>query len=278
MAEGAERAKPADALAMRTELKLTSTLASVETVEALALAYARQAGFDDDLCSHLAMVAREAAVNAVVHGNRYDPAKWMTVRFEAMDDGLRIVLADEGDGLDVAAIPDPLAPENLLRASGRGIFLMKSFMDEVSFRALAPGTETTLIKRRTAAPTHLTDIYKEKKMSLKFKTRQVDGVTILDLNGRITLGDGSVTLRDAVKDALNKGDKRILLNLADVDYIDSSGIGELVSAYTSMKNAGGELKLLHLTKKVHDLLQITKLYTVFDVRDDETVAVGSFGA
>ncbi len=114
-------------------------------------------------------------------------------------------------------------------------------------------------------------------MSLKFKTRQVDGVTILDLSGRITLGEGSVTLRDAVKDAVTKGNTRILLNLADVDYIDSSGIGELVSAYTSMKNAGGELKLLHLTKKVHDLLQITKLYTVFDVRDDETTAVSSFG-
>ena len=115
-------------------------------------------------------------------------------------------------------------------------------------------------------------------MSLKFKTRQVDGITILDLSGRITLGEGSVTLRDAVKDALAKGNTRILLNLADVDYIDSSGIGELVSAYTSVKNAGGELKLLHLTKKVHDLLQITKLYTVFDVSDSETSAVGSFGA
>ena len=115
-------------------------------------------------------------------------------------------------------------------------------------------------------------------MSMKFKTRQVDGVTILDLSGRITLGEGSVTLRDAVKDSLSKGNKRILLNLANVDYIDSSGIGELVSAYTSVKNAGGELKLLQLTKKVHDLLQITKLYTVFDVRDDETAAVGSFGS
>ncbi len=113
-------------------------------------------------------------------------------------------------------------------------------------------------------------------MALKFKTRQVDGITILDLSGRITLGEGSVTLRDAVKDALSKGSGRILLNLADVDYIDSSGIGELVSAYTSVKNAGGELKLLKLTKKVHDLLQITKLYTVFDVRDDETTAISSF--
>ncbi len=113
-------------------------------------------------------------------------------------------------------------------------------------------------------------------MSIKVSTRQVDGVTILDLSGRITLGEGSVVLRDAIRDLLAKGDKNILLNLGDVSYIDSSGIGELVSAFTSVKNAGGELKLLNLTKKVHDLLQITKLYTVFDVKDDETSAVGSF--
>ena len=115
-------------------------------------------------------------------------------------------------------------------------------------------------------------------MGMKFKTRQVDGVTILDLSGRITLGEGSVTLRDAVQDALSKGDKHILLNLGNVDYIDSSGIGELVSAFTSVQNSGGELKLLHLTKKVHDLLQITKLYTVFDVKDDEAAAISSFTA
>jgi anti-sigma B factor antagonist len=113
-------------------------------------------------------------------------------------------------------------------------------------------------------------------MSMKFKTRQVDGVTLLDLSGRITLGEGSVTIRDAVRDALAKGSKNIVLNLADVSYIDSSGLGELVSAYTSVKNSGGELKLLNLTSKVHDLLQITKLYTVFDVKDDEASAIAAF--
>jgi anti-sigma B factor antagonist len=111
---------------------------------------------------------------------------------------------------------------------------------------------------------------------MKVSTRQVDGVTILDLSGRITLGEGSVQLRDAVRDLLAKGQKHILLNLADVNYIDSSGIGELVSAYTTVRNQGGELKLLKLTKKVHDLLQITKLYTVFDVKEDEAKAVASF--
>ena len=114
-------------------------------------------------------------------------------------------------------------------------------------------------------------------MSMKASTRQVDGVTIVDLSGRITLGEGSVVLRDTVKDLLGKGQKKILLNLGDVSYIDSSGIGELVSAFTSVRNQGGELKLLHLTKKVHDLLQITKLYTVLDVKDDEAGAITAFG-
>ena len=113
-------------------------------------------------------------------------------------------------------------------------------------------------------------------MSMKASTRQVDGVTIVDLSGRITLGEGSVVLRDTIKDLLGKGQKKILLNLGDVSYIDSSGIGELVSAFTTVRNQGGDLKLLNLTKKVHDLLQITKLYTVFDVKDDEASAVASF--
>ena len=113
-------------------------------------------------------------------------------------------------------------------------------------------------------------------MALTISTRQLDGVTILDLSGRITLGEGSVQLRDAIRDLLAKGSKLILLNLADVNYIDSSGIGELVSAYTTVRNQGGELKLLNLTKKVHDLLQITKLYTVFDVKDDEASAIASY--
>ena len=115
-------------------------------------------------------------------------------------------------------------------------------------------------------------------MSMKASTRQIDGVTVVDLSGRITLGEGSVVLRDAVRELLSKGNKKILVNLADVNYIDSSGIGELVSAFTTVRNQGGELKLLNLTKKVHDLLQITKLYTVFDVHDNEVAAIESYKA
>lgn len=113
-------------------------------------------------------------------------------------------------------------------------------------------------------------------MTMKASSRQVNGVTVVDMSGRITLGEGSVVLRETVRDLLGKGEKKILLNLGNVTYIDSSGIGELVSAFTSVRNQGGELKLLNLTKKVHDLLQITKLYTVFDIKDDETAAVGAF--
>ena len=113
-------------------------------------------------------------------------------------------------------------------------------------------------------------------MSMKASTRQVDGVSIVDCSGRITLGEGSITLRDVVRDLLSKSQKKILLNLGDVNYIDSSGIGELVSGFTSVTNSGGQLKLLNLTKRVKDLLQITKLYTVFDVHDSEVNAIRSF--
>jgi anti-sigma B factor antagonist len=111
---------------------------------------------------------------------------------------------------------------------------------------------------------------------MKVSSRQVNGITILDLSGRITLGEGSVVLRDTVRDLIAKGEKKIVLNLGEVNYIDSSGIGELVSAFTTVRREGGDLKLLSLTKKVHDLLQITKLYTVFDISDDEVTAVQSF--
>lgn len=113
-------------------------------------------------------------------------------------------------------------------------------------------------------------------MSMTASTRQIQDVTVVDLSGQIKLGEGSSVLRDTVKDLLAKGHKKILLNAAEITYIDSSGIGELISAFTSLRNQGGELKLLHLTKKFHDILQITKLYTVFDVRDDEAEAIAAF--
>jgi len=107
-------------------------------------------------------------------------------------------------------------------------------------------------------------------------TRQVGDVTVIDAAGRITLGEGASAFRDIVRDLAAKGDKKLLLNLSEVSYIDSSGIGEMVSGFTTVTNHGGQLKLLGLSKRVKDLLQITKLYTVFEVFDDEASAVRSF--
>lgn len=138
-----------DKTTVRAEtMTLESVIPSVNKVEETADAYAREAGFDEDEASNISMVAREAAVNAILHGNKQDPAKKVTASFEITDAELKITVADQGAGLDPDSIPDPLAPENVLRPSGRGVFLMRAMMDEVHFRQLSPGTEITMIKRR----------------------------------------------------------------------------------------------------------------------------------
>jgi serine/threonine-protein kinase RsbW len=123
---------------------------SVSEIEATADKLATDAGLDEDQCFHVAMAVREAAINAVLHGNEYDPAKRIAVRMENTGKDLVFTIADQGKGLDSNfdpdSLPDPLAPENILRGAGRGIFLIRSFMDEVHFQQLHPGTELTLVK------------------------------------------------------------------------------------------------------------------------------------
>ncbi len=111
---------------------------------------------------------------------------------------------------------------------------------------------------------------------MKIEMRTIGDVRILDCSGKITLGEGTMAVRNTVRDILKDNGKKIILNLANVNYIDSSGIGELVSTYTTVTNNGGQLKLLNLTKKIHELLQITKLLTVFQVFDSESAAIASF--
>lgn len=115
-------------------------------------------------------------------------------------------------------------------------------------------------------------------MSLTLKTRQVEDVTVVDVAGQIKLGEAAVSMRETLRDLVAKNHKKIVLNLGEVSYIDSSGIGELVAGYTTVRDKGGQLKLLNLTKRVKDVLQITKLYTVFDVHDNEAHAIRSFSA
>jgi anti-sigma B factor antagonist len=113
-------------------------------------------------------------------------------------------------------------------------------------------------------------------MSFKASSREVGGVTVIDLDGRITLGEGSMLLRDLIREKLIGGHKKIVMNMAGIDYMDSIGLGELVSAYRLVKQQDGELKLMNINKKVSDLLQITRLYAVFDIHNDEGQAVASF--
>jgi len=113
-------------------------------------------------------------------------------------------------------------------------------------------------------------------MNMATRIRQIEDVTIVDISGRIILGEESAALRNLVSELLGKGHRKILFNLGNVSYIDSSGLGHLVSAYTSLRSRGGKLKLLNLAKNVHDVMQMTRLYAVFDVQDDEAAAVRSF--
>lgn len=131
------------------ERAFESSLESVDDAEAMILQAADRAGFDEDDQHHLSMAARECLVNAVVHGNRYSSLKKVHVSVETDKERIKVVIVDEGEGFDLSDLPDPLAEENLLRHSGRGIFLIRAFMDEFSVRKLNPhGTEVTLVKLR----------------------------------------------------------------------------------------------------------------------------------
>ncbi len=130
----------------RVSYTLESSLESVNRAEQAAYDIAMKSGFDEEEVGRISMAVREATVNAVLHGNQYDPQKRVTVSFETSPDTLAVSVRDEGKGLNPGIIPDPLAPENLLKESGRGIFLIRAFMDEVRFRNMEPGTEITLIK------------------------------------------------------------------------------------------------------------------------------------
>jgi serine/threonine-protein kinase RsbW len=131
----------------KVSYRLESTLESVNKAEEMAGQLAAKAGFDEDSRDGITMAVREAMINAVLHGNAYDPNKRVNLSLEQNDRELVVTISDEGRGLEPDEIPDPLAAENLMKQSGRGIFLIRAFMDEVRFRKLEPGTEITLIKR-----------------------------------------------------------------------------------------------------------------------------------
>jgi anti-sigma B factor antagonist len=255
-------------------LTLDSNLEGVDAAESLVSQVAGESGFPDDDIGQISMAVRETVVNAVTHGNGYSKDKQVFFSV-AVDAGrLRITVRDQGEGFNPGDVPDPTAGDNILRTSGRGLLLMRAFMDDVIVRAgAAGGTEVVLVKSLPDRPGRGEE---ESKVSLSASIREVDGVSILDLSGRITLGEGSGKLRDTVREVLGTGQKKILINLRGVDYIDSSGLGELVSSYTTAANQGAKVKLCNVKEKVDNLLQITKLYTVFEILNSESEAIISF--
>ena len=256
----------------RLAMTLESSLNSADVAESAIRQFTGQSDYSERQREEIVLAVRESVVNAVLHGNQCNVSKKVLLTAELRESGLVISVQDEGPGFDPGSVPDPLNPENLMRASGRGVFLMRCFMDEVSVRQPAScGLEVTMIKYFSQ-----TISKEDKKVSLKASSRLVDGVTIVDLSGRLVLGEATGLLRDSLQEILSRGQHKILLNLGDVSYIDSSGLGTLVSGYSSVTGRQGQLKLLNLTKKVHDLLQVTKLLTVFEVFNDEAAAVKSF--
>jgi len=245
----------------------------VDHAEESATRIATELGFGEDEVMQISMAVREGAVNAVLHGNQYAPDKKVTLAFERTPEDLVITIRDQGRGIDLKRNSES-ARSGKPAQDFRPWHFSHAFFYGCGGNPPVPDRYRSEIDQ--ARPRQFRGPQGGFSVSMKLSTRQVDGVTIVDCSGRITLGEGSVTLRDTVRDLLSKGNKKIVLNLAEVNYIDSSGIGELVSAFTTTKKSGRRTQTAPLTKKVHDLLQITKLYTVFDVKDDETAAVKGF--
>jgi len=270
------------------EVTLDTEVESVNVAEAMCLRVAEAAGFGEDECYRIGMSVREGMINAFHYGNQERPDKKIHLAVELTPEKMVIHVLDEGPGFDLASVPDPLAEENLLSTSGRGIFLMRAFMDEfevVSGRT--GGAEIIMAKKLPSVhsseggngpgePAAMPEEEGGSHVALRATYRDAGPATVVDIGGRITLGEGSALLRKTIRELLEQKRANILLNLADVDYIDSSGIGELVSGYAAVQKVGGSLKLLQLTKKVHDVLQLTRLFTVFEVYSDELTALRSF--
>ena len=265
------------------EVTLETEVESVNVAEAMCLRVAEAAGFGEEQCYQIGMSVREGMINAFHYGNQERPDKKIHLAVDLTPEKMVIHVLDEGTGFDLSSVPDPLAEENLLSTSGRGIFLMRAFMDEFEVvPGRTGGAEIIMAKKLPAAEPpggrgkQAASEEGGSHVVLRATYRDAGPATVVDLGGRITLGEGSALLRRTIRELLELKRAKILLNLADVDYIDSSGIGELVSGYAAVQKVGGSLKLLQLTKKVHDVLQLTRLFTVFEVYSDERAALRSF--
>ena len=257
----------------RLHVILESKVESADLAESLVNEFSEKE-YGEQERHEISLALREAMVNAMLHGNRFDACKKVYLSAEWGSLGLLISIRDEGNGCEPESVPDPLESGNLLRESGRGMLLVRACMDEVTWRRCPAGGMELIMTKRLAK--HRAKTHEESRIKLKASNRQVADVTVIDLSGRLVLGDESKMLRDTLKNLAGQGQNKILLNLADVSYIDSSGLGALVGGYTTFASHHGQVKLLNLTKSIHDLLRITKLLTIFEVHSDEAAAINSF--
>ncbi|HYU32765.1 MAG TPA: anti-sigma factor antagonist [Thermoanaerobaculia bacterium] len=255
-------------------MDLGSRFENIELVQVVLKDTLDQLGVEADARDGIDLAVREAVANAIKHGNAQNPDKQVHIDLLLEDGELVIRIEDEGVGFDPSSVQDPLAPENLLRPNGRGILFMRKFMDDVQY-SLRPGGGTVVTMRKRLAGPNL-ESKREERALMRVTTRTRGDVTIIDLNGKITIGSGDIALRNAVHQAVESGATKVLINLHEVTTIDSSGVGELVSAYTTATNRGVRLKLVNLPDKVADILTVTQLITVFDVYDSEDEAITAF--
>ncbi|MBI4161440.1 MAG: anti-sigma factor antagonist [Acidobacteria bacterium] len=265
-------------------LELESKVEYIDFVHAMTEKLARMAGLNRDRSFQTGLAVREGLINAIRHGNRGDPGKKVIVAFLLRPGTFCIRIRDQGDGFDFGRPPNPLDPENLYLANGRGIFLMRHFAEEVRFRRPEDGgTEVELIQRmgrsrstggarRAPVATELS----EGGEGMKASVRKIGDVYVLDLAGKITIGAGDLILREAVNALLEEGHRNIVLNLERVSYMDSAGIGELVACRKRAKDHRGGVKLLNPSGKVSDLLHLTKLEEIFEIFNSEERALASF--
>jgi serine/threonine-protein kinase RsbW len=269
-------------------LELESKIEYIDFVHSMTEKLATMAGMPKDRSFQTGLAVREALINAIRHGNSNDPKKKVAVQFVMEAGWFATRIQDQGEGFDFDMAPNPLDPDNLFLSNGRGIFLMRSFAEQVNFRRLETGgTEVEIIQKLARARSKQAagkDSPKTQEIpglegggdGMKASVRKIGNVCVLDLAGKITIGAGDLILREAVNALLEEGSHLIVINLEQVSYMDSAGIGELVACRKRATDLQGGVRLLNPSGKVSDLLHLTKLEEIFDIFSNEEQALANF--
>lgn len=224
----------------------------------------QEAGLDEKSIFRLHLALEEAVVNGIKHGNRFNPDLKVQVRCRISEKNIEIAVTDQGQGFDAKSLPDPTVTENIPKRSGRGVYLIRQFMDKVEF--LDNGRTVKMTKVLEPKQNSLS---KEGKM--KIDTENTGEITICKIEGEINI-DNSHQLRRSFDDLAKQGVKKIIIDFSSLDYIDSSGLATLIEMFQRLKKIDGSLRLCGLNDKVRSVFEITKLNTLFCVYDNTETA------